>query len=700
MTFLNSSFLWFLPAAGLPVLIHFIFLNRSRNISFSSIFLLRQVYLKNLPRSRIEQWILLALRCFALAVLILAFCRPVIYSSLAGRIFTGSMSGPALKIVMLADVSYSMRCRSQGEERYKLAVQAASAVLRRLKPADKVALGFFSDRPEGVGLEWTSDFQRVEKALEISGPGFRGTDYNLALKEAFKFLASSKEDGNKIILLISDGAKHGLKNLSDISSLPFYDKKVLLAGTFFGENRENAWIESFSPQGTGFFDAVKSAEGRGGGMTAEAGLKISGGSRYSWPVRLLPRGGAAVERRVDTFDGKTTGVVWNMAGPVRNFSGKVEMKEDSLHEDDVYFFSLDFPDTVKTLCAYSDPAFMDAGRGGFFIKKIFGHGGGSLLPFTCDYALLSRLGEIKLGGYSAVIISGFSRLSGECGNILRDYVMGGGGLWIIPDPSLESGGLSALEAVMPAEINGLVEKNVKIEPADIEPDPGSKEKKGFKWRDFELDRLGVKKFFALSPKKDAQIKWRFTNGREKWPALVGRNAGRGRVLCWAASLEPSWTAVAVKPLFISWMERALTWVSNTGRETAVNQFKIGGVFERKWPNPNLAPRRLRIDGPDGMSSIIAVSQGTALFDGTAAPGLYSWRGEGTSEEGVFAVNPDTESGESDLTEELSPPWKKIKISEAGEGFMTAVHGAGAGPVFFLFALLALLAETILSKRIV
>jgi len=127
MTFLNSSFLWFLPAAGLPVLIHFIFLNRSRNISFSSIFLLRQVYLKNLPRSRIEQWILLALRCFALAVLILAFCRPVIYSSLAGRIFTGSMSGPALKIVMLADVSYSMRCRSQGEERYKLAVQAASA---------------------------------------------------------------------------------------------------------------------------------------------------------------------------------------------------------------------------------------------------------------------------------------------------------------------------------------------------------------------------------------------------------------------------------------------------------------------------------------------------------------------------------------------------------------------------------------------
>lgn len=693
MSFIHPYFLWALPAALLPVIIHFIFLRRSRKIPFSSIFLLREVYLRSLPRSRLEQWFLLLLRCLALALIILAFSRPVLRLAATGTMFAASSSGTPLRLVILADTSYSMRCLSQGEQRYSVARSAVISVLKTLKPSDKAALGFFSDRWEGVPLEWSSDFPRLQKALEYSGPGFRKTDYRLALESAFRFL-SREEGGKKVILVLSDGAAHGFTGRFDASKIPFYDSGVLLLGISFGEARENAWVDSFSAGGTGFWEAVGAGRKAFHGPVIEAFLRIDGGSRGPWPVRLLREEGGLWEKKVDLREGRRASVSWEVPGRGAMVSGRISLKEDSLPVDDSYYYSFNPLRKLKILCVYSDPSFMNAGRGGFFIRKIFGLGQDSLLPFSCDFIDWSRLQEINTEDYSAVIAAGFAAIGKDYAGILDSYVRRGGGLFILPDISTGLTALSEIRGILPVEINAVVQRRATLSP--VQPPPSGA---GFSWKDFDLGRLYAGRFFAVEPRSGAEVLWRFEDGRGGQAALVGGNQGRGRVLYFACAMDPSWTSLPVKPVFTAWMGSALAWAARASSGEAVRSLAVGEIFEKNWENLNSAPVRVRVSDPEGVFSVLPVKDGRLRFDGTRVPGLYRWTAEGTSEAGIFAVNVDPSSGESSLREADSPPWKKLGIQGVVKGFMSAAYGVEMSSAGLLLAFALLLMEGFLSGKI-
>lgn len=717
MTFVHPAVLWALPAIGLPVVLHFIFLNRSRKIRFSSIFLLREVYLKSLPRSRMEQWLLLLLRCLVVALLILAFSGPVLRRPGAGAAGTPGTSGTPLRLVILSDVSYSMRCLSQGAMRYKLAREAGISILKTLGKSDKAVLGFFSGRWEGVPFEWSPDFNRLQDILRASEPGFGKTDYKLALETAFKFL-SEEEDASarKIVLMLSDGARHGFKPRAgdfDVSKIPFYDSKVLLLGISFDEFRDNAWVESFSVRGTGFWDSVGTEESAGG-VFIDASFRIAGGSRMGWPVRLIHHGrfkDRRWEKRTDLKDKDASSLSWSIPQTDSRWpspdaeggriTGRVELKKDLLSADDSWFYSFEAFRKLKILCVYAKPEFMDAGRGGYFIRKMFESGRGpGLLPFSCDFADWSRLGEIRLDDYSAVILSGFSKIESNYAGILDSYVRRGGGLWIIPSPSTEITGLSSLANLLPAEIHRIEQRRVNMIPG------GKIQGAGFEWEDFDLSRLGAKRFFSVKPKSDARVLWRFDDGKNKYPALLAKNAGRGRVLYWASTLDPEWTTLALKPIFAAWMGNALAWVSKASAGGDWRPLSVGDVFEKCWDNPNLAPLKVKITDPGKRTGVVAVHNGCLRFDGTRLPGIYRWlalpasrQGQGVPDSGTFAVNVDPSSGESDLTAEPSPPWKKIRLSDAADDFMSAAHGVEIASGILLAALVFLFAEGLLSRKV-
>ena len=102
MNFLNPLFLFGLAAAAIPVLIHLFTRRKPREVRFPSLEFLAEVNQSEIRRLRLKQWLLLALRTLAVALLAMAMARPSMKGGAAGR------GAAASTLVALVDVSGSM----------------------------------------------------------------------------------------------------------------------------------------------------------------------------------------------------------------------------------------------------------------------------------------------------------------------------------------------------------------------------------------------------------------------------------------------------------------------------------------------------------------------------------------------------------------------------------------------------------------
>src|SRR2546430_7727191 len=104
MSFLAPLFLFGLAALAIPVLVHLIQRERKRVVEFPSLMFLRRIPYQSVRRRRIRNWLLLAMRAAALALVVAAFARPFVRQGpLAASAATGSR-----EVVVLLDRSASM----------------------------------------------------------------------------------------------------------------------------------------------------------------------------------------------------------------------------------------------------------------------------------------------------------------------------------------------------------------------------------------------------------------------------------------------------------------------------------------------------------------------------------------------------------------------------------------------------------------
>jgi len=104
-SFLNGAFLVALAAAALPILIHLFSRRRAREMPFSQLRFLDEITRRKIRRLRLRQWLLLALRTLAIALIALALSRPVWHGPGASR-QRGSSA-----VAILIDDSFSMEAR-------------------------------------------------------------------------------------------------------------------------------------------------------------------------------------------------------------------------------------------------------------------------------------------------------------------------------------------------------------------------------------------------------------------------------------------------------------------------------------------------------------------------------------------------------------------------------------------------------------
>jgi hypothetical protein len=261
MTFFNWFMLFGLIAIAIPIIIHLLNRRRARVIEWGAMrFLLAALASRN-RRIRLEEIILLTLRCLWLALLALAMAQPLLTDRSAAvsplvvpAILVGAMVGgvaaamwsdrrwrlalvaisaalllgggaslaweymsqeaersataASKDVAIVIDGSSSMTLSVDGTSNFQRAVDEARAVIAALEPRDAVALVLAGSVPQGIVPGPLSDHKQLNAALDGLKPCGGTMQVVEALKSASAALAKGKNPGKKIVL-ITDGQDLG-----------------------------------------------------------------------------------------------------------------------------------------------------------------------------------------------------------------------------------------------------------------------------------------------------------------------------------------------------------------------------------------------------------------------------------------------------------------------------------------------------------
>src|SRR5947207_13046465 len=103
MNFLNPILLAGLAAVSVPIIIHLLNRRKFQKVVWAAMRFLKLSVEQNQRRMKIEDMILLALRCLLLVLLALALARPALLSNTADRFGQSKVTG-----IIIVDNSYRM----------------------------------------------------------------------------------------------------------------------------------------------------------------------------------------------------------------------------------------------------------------------------------------------------------------------------------------------------------------------------------------------------------------------------------------------------------------------------------------------------------------------------------------------------------------------------------------------------------------
>lgn len=184
MGFLNQIMLWGALGVAAPILIHLLNRYRFREVDWGAMDLLRRAMVVRSRRVRIEDLILLILRCLAVALLAISMARPTLRA--AGAKFFGGES--RIGMVIALDGSYSMAHRPGVQSRFDVALQKAREIVRTLQPGDQVSVVLMGQH-RAVLRNVSFDAERIEQKLRELSPLPESLNVELCLEQVADLIA-------------------------------------------------------------------------------------------------------------------------------------------------------------------------------------------------------------------------------------------------------------------------------------------------------------------------------------------------------------------------------------------------------------------------------------------------------------------------------------------------------------------------------
>jgi hypothetical protein len=197
MIFSTPIFLYFLPAAGLPVLFHLFLKQKKRQLLFPTLMFFHRTDPKLNSRRKIHQLLLLLMRVLLIAFILLALSRPKFQSSV--------QMGGKISAVIVVDNSGSMSdIASEDNTKLEVAVKGAKRLVSMF--GDSAMMNIVTLVEESAietSESLTSDTESILTALEKITPTDATGSTRDALVKAFGLLEGNSSSGG-VVHVFSD----------------------------------------------------------------------------------------------------------------------------------------------------------------------------------------------------------------------------------------------------------------------------------------------------------------------------------------------------------------------------------------------------------------------------------------------------------------------------------------------------------------
>ncbi len=629
-------------AALVPLIIHLIERRRVKRVVFGSVIFLRGLVKRMARRRRTSELILLLVRMALVAVLAVAFARPLLRS--------GDVRGPGGRraVAILVDRSGSMAIGTRMAD----ARAKALAVIDGLRRGDQLAVFAFGARVAPV-VAWTEDRAVARAAVEKLAACDEATDLAGALREVSQ-IAAGRVEPNRSVVVVSDLQASGWAGYAgDWTMPPGVDLALERVGA--DEVPSNVGIVKLAVPAqavVGSGEEVLAAQVRNAGderRSVKVALELGGKEVDSREISLPADAAASVSFR-HAFDapGETPGrfvLSEKMGpGPLTAFPMK---SGDPFSPDDRAGFVVDVKPKIGVVLVNGSGDADPKRNDGYYLKRALSPTAESI--FAVTETRPQDLAAARLGEASVVVLADVDDLSADAQRKLRQFVQSGGGVMIFPGTQTNPANFNrALADVAPC----LLEKQI----AAGSPDDGRRDAvisdvdfthpvfspfAGPHHGDFS--RVGFSRTFAVTDSQAATVLARFDSGR---PAVLIKPIGRGASLMVVSGADLEMNNFALRAVFLPFVHQAARHLAAFGmtRDTA---FRVGDLVTVDAP-PGIADAPLT--SPSGATARVAVESGDPSAAGArvirftaAEPGFYKLDLNGA--ERLFAANVNPAEGE-------------------------------------------------------
>ena len=417
---------------ALPLIVHLLTRKTSRTLIFPTVRFIRKVQASQSAIYRLRHLLLLLVRTAFVALLLLAFLKPVLQRN---SLSAGGRGDTRSAVIIVLDASASMGYAAGGSSPFARARLAGQRILDGLHDRDVANLVVAAAAPAPSFYEPTANRFPLKNDLQLARLTQERADMDAALAEAAKQLA--KVSGyKKEIHLISDFQRSNWASV-DFRKIPRDVRVVFISVAAPGAG--NVAITELMVQ------PPAPARGEEVEIIGKVANYSSQAKSVSAQVKLGDE--KTLQRELDVPAGTTAGASFrfrvNRAG---FFEGEFTIPDDGLAVDDRRFFTLTVGERLDVL-VLSDEDRDDPGASCRFLACAINPSperGGAFTPVVLPSA---QFDKFSLARAQLVILSGVKELSSAAAESLVNYLKEGGSVIYLLSGPADRVNLAALERV-------------------------------------------------------------------------------------------------------------------------------------------------------------------------------------------------------------------------------------------------------------
>jgi hypothetical protein len=594
----NPWLLWAgIAAIAIPILIHLLNKRRFKIVDWAAMDFLLDADKKNRRRIRLENLLLLLLRCLAVLLIGLLLARLFVPTSVTA----GLVDAAQFERIVVLDNSLSMQSRLGNESAWEVARQRLVDLAGSLAQdqADNNLTLILTSAPttRKFNLEHidADSIDEITAELEELEPTDAGTDLAAALVEVEDYLASQPANMNRVVYLLSDLRERDWRSLEEQPEGPVQvlgrigklAQATFVIDTGNDEDR-NLAITEIRPEGT-LVEGVTSRLDVGVtnfGATAATDLRVKLSAGEALPLeaaidRLGPGESTTVRFNV-TFSAEDEAAEPAEARSIAPRRVRVELAtgqqgtDDRLLADSVAYFPVRLVPGIPTLIVDGDPSSEFGRSESFYLRRALAPGGPVPSGVSATVVTESEFESLELANYQVIFLCNIFRLGDKTAESLvklEKWVEAGGGLVIFPGDLIDEqffadyyyrdgAGLSPLklEAIKGDETEETW-ANWRVENANHEVlkifagqnNPFLDNVKAFRWwgSSVKASQLG----------KEVAVAARLTDIEDS-PLLAEKSFGRGKVLTLALPADADWTNWTSDPSYLIVMQELVKYMSS------------------------------------------------------------------------------------------------------------------------------------------